>query len=102
MQSRVFCKTVHSVHNGCESSMKLYELQKYTRFYSTIEIARMLRVDSSTVKRWADSGKLLCCKTVGGHRRFSLKQVRQFVEIYHLEGIVSCDSLANSEGEFPR
>jgi excisionase family DNA binding protein len=69
--------------------MKEDMLPDRTKFFSTADIARMLSVDASTVKRWADSGRLPCYKTVGGHRRFSLPQVREFVASYHLEGIAS-------------
>ncbi len=37
---------------------------------STNEAAAMLSVGASTVKRWADEGRLECVKTAGGHRRF--------------------------------
>jgi excisionase family DNA binding protein len=72
-----------------------------TKFYSTADIARLLSVDPSTVKRWADSGRLQCYKTVGGHRRFSLSQVKEFITSYHLEGIVS-SSVLQSSGAWSR
>lgn len=37
---------------------------------STNEAAELLSVGASTVKRWADEGRLQCVKTAGGHRRF--------------------------------
>jgi MerR family transcriptional regulator, light-induced transcriptional regulator len=37
---------------------------------STKEAAVLLNVGGSTVKRWADEGRLACVKTAGGHRRF--------------------------------
>lgn len=40
----------------------------------------MLAVNSSTVKRWADSGKLRCFKTPGGHRRFTADRILAFIE----------------------
>jgi excisionase family DNA binding protein len=69
-----------------------------TSFLSTADIARMLSVDASTVKRWTDSGKLQCYRTIGGHRRFSVIQVQEFVAHYHLEGIASSGYLVNTEG----
>jgi excisionase family DNA binding protein len=68
-----------------------------TSFLSTAEIARLLNVDASTVKRWTDSGKLQCYKTIGGHRRFSLNQVKEFIDIYHLEGFTSRGYLSDFE-----
>lgn len=34
------------------------------------EVAEMFRVDTKTVSRWANSGKLPSIRTLGGHRRF--------------------------------
>lgn len=44
---------------------------------TTKDVARLLHVSEATVKRWADDGRLLPEKTVGGHRRFSLHSVAQ-------------------------
>ncbi len=74
--------------NGAEEQLK---------FYSTADIARMLGVDASTVKRWTDSGKLQCFRTIGGHRRFSLIQVKEFIAEYHLEGFLSCENSGRRE-----
>ncbi|MBP1647649.1 MAG: putative cobalamin binding protein [Bacteroidetes bacterium] len=70
------------------------------KLYSTADVARLLRVDASTVKRWADSGKLVCFRTIGGHRRFNLNQIREFIANYHLEGIASSDPLMGIEDRF--
>ncbi len=40
------------------------------------EVARMFRVSPKTVTRWARSGKLTALKTMGGHRRFRVGEVR--------------------------
>ncbi|WP_159944701.1 MULTISPECIES: BldC family transcriptional regulator [unclassified Nocardiopsis] len=40
------------------------------------EVARVLRVDTKTVTRWADEGRLTPVRTPGGHRRFSRAEVR--------------------------
>lgn len=47
--------------------------------YSTAELAHMLEVNESTVKRWADQGHIECIKTKGGHRRFPIRSVLRFV-----------------------
>ncbi|HXG64252.1 MAG TPA: cobalamin-dependent protein [Blastocatellia bacterium] len=49
-----------------------------SRSYSTKELARMWDVSESTIKRWADMGTLNCRKTVGGHRKFDLKDILEF------------------------
>ena len=48
------------------------------RTYSTREVAQMWNVSESTVKRWADTAGLGCQRTPGGHRRFSLENIRGF------------------------
>jgi methanogenic corrinoid protein MtbC1 len=37
-------------------------------------------VNVSTIKRWTDSGKLDCYQTVGGHRKFLLSHVKNFLK----------------------
>lgn len=46
---------------------------------STNEAAAMLNVGASTVKRWADEGRLQCVKTAGGHRRFPRSAVAEML-----------------------
>lgn len=46
---------------------------------STNEAAAILKVGPSTVKRWADEGKLGCVKTMGGHRRFRGSDVAELI-----------------------
>ncbi len=44
------------------------------------EVASMFRVDPKTVTRWARAGKLSAVKTLGGHRRYHAKEVREVLE----------------------
>ncbi len=53
--------------------------------YTTDDLSKMFRVGKSTIKRWTDEGKLKCFKTPGGHRKFSLANVHQFINEYHYE-----------------
>ncbi len=48
--------------------------------FSTREIAALFNVTETTIKRWADEGTITCVKTVGGHRKFLLKDVVRFSE----------------------
>jgi excisionase family DNA binding protein len=48
--------------------------------YSTAEVADLLSINDSTVKRWSDSGGLECIRTPGKHRRFALSAVMKFVQ----------------------
>jgi excisionase family DNA binding protein len=58
---------------------------RINRYYSTKEVAELLQVDESTLRRWADSGKLKCFKTPGGHRRFTAKHISEFLKRYQYE-----------------
>ncbi|MEX1140578.1 MAG: helix-turn-helix domain-containing protein [Bacteroidota bacterium] len=48
--------------------------------YSTAEVANLLSINDSTVKRWSDSGNLECIRTMGRHRRFTLSSIMKFVQ----------------------
>ena len=44
------------------------------------EVASMFRVNPKTVTRWARAGKISAIRTLGGHRRFRAREIRQFLE----------------------
>lgn len=46
---------------------------------TTREVAKLLGVGTTSIKRWADSGLLQCVKTPGGHRRFRRDVVEEFM-----------------------
>lgn len=48
--------------------------------FNSQEVAKILGVNVSTVKRWTDEGKLECVKTVGGHRKFLLHHLAHFLK----------------------
>ena len=57
------------------------------RYFRSGELARLLHVDESTVKRWADRGLIRCYRTPGGHRKFTSQQVLDFVKQYRYDVI---------------
>ena len=62
--------------------------------YSTAELANLLGVNESTIKRWSDTGDLTCVKTKGGHRRFAVATVMEFIKKQGLSAsTVSIDTL---------
>ena len=48
--------------------------------YNSYQIAHIIGVNVSTVKRWTDSGKLKCHQSVGGHRKFYLHHLTDFLK----------------------
>jgi excisionase family DNA binding protein len=60
------------------------------RYFRSGELARLLHVDESTVKRWADRGLIRCYRTPGGHRKFTSQQVLEFIRQYRYE-VISAD-----------
>ncbi len=52
---------------------------------SSKQVAEILGVNESSVKRWADNGMLTCHKTPGGHRKFMKKDILFFGSKYSYE-----------------
>jgi excisionase family DNA binding protein len=52
-----------------------------TEWVSTKAAMRLLGVGSTTIKRWADGGQLPFMRTVGGHRRFRLVDLRRLSQV---------------------
>ena len=46
---------------------------------STSEAARIIGAGTTSVKRWADTGRLDCVRTAGGHRRFRRSALDRFM-----------------------
>jgi len=46
---------------------------------TTSDVAALMGVGATSVKRWADAGVLRCVKTAGGHRRFLRSEVDRFL-----------------------
>jgi excisionase family DNA binding protein len=49
-------------------------------YISTREVASLLSVTETTVKRWTNSKRLNCVKTLGGHRKYLLKDIEDFTK----------------------
>lgn len=63
---------------------------------STRDLANLLAINVSTVKRWADGGQLPCIKTPGGHRRFRIGDVQGFL-VEHGISAQALTPFANAE-----
>jgi excisionase family DNA binding protein len=44
------------------------------------EVAALCRVNPKTVTRWARAGKLTAIRTLGGHRRFRVSEIKRCLE----------------------
>jgi len=53
---------------------------KEIQYYNSIEAAKILGVNVSTIKRWTDDGKLECVRTAGGHRKFVMSHLSKFLD----------------------
>jgi excisionase family DNA binding protein len=49
-------------------------------YLHTAEVADILHVSPKTVSRWAKEGKLPFLKTLGGHRRYPVAEIRQLAD----------------------
>jgi excisionase family DNA binding protein len=47
--------------------------------FTSSQAARYLGVSLATIRRWADAGYLSCYRTPGSQRRFSRKQLDDFI-----------------------
>lgn len=61
-------------------SSKDLGLPSNVRWLSLQEASKMLGVHPSTLRQWADSGKIPTVRTPGGHRRFAEADVRALLE----------------------
>lgn len=55
------------------------------KYYSTQELSQLFKANESTIKRWADTGKLKCFKTPGGHRKYTPEHISEFISNYNYE-----------------
>jgi len=53
-------------------------------FLSPRELARTIGASESSLKRWADEGRLEVGRTAGGHRRIALREALRFIRQSHL------------------
>lgn len=50
------------------------------KYFNSSEAANILGVNVSTIKRWTDDGRLKCIKTAGGHRKFAISHLAEFIQ----------------------
>ncbi|MGH2768572.1 MAG: helix-turn-helix domain-containing protein [Candidatus Methylomirabilales bacterium] len=62
------------------------ESPNQNEYLRAAEVARLLHVSPKTVSRWAKENKLPYVRTLGGHRRFPAKAIRELAERLASEG----------------
>lgn len=55
-----------------------------TRTFSPKELAQVIGVSESSIKRWVDDGLIDVTRTAGGHRRIPLREALRFVRSRHM------------------
>ena len=60
--------------------MSMYRPAEQEVLLTPAEVAKLFRVDTKTVTRWAKAGKLTSIRTLGGHRRYKESEVRQLLK----------------------
>jgi excisionase family DNA binding protein len=58
----------------------------------TAEVARALGVSPRAVRIWADDGKIACYRTFGGHRLFSVSEVRRVLMSWGRPGLAIAET----------
>lgn len=59
------------------------------RFLLPSEAARLLGVATSTLRRWAEEGKIHSGTTIGGHRRYRESEINRLAQGLGLEDSIS-------------
>lgn len=55
------------------------------KFYTTHELGALLDISYATINHWIDQGKIEAVRTLGGHRRIAIKEVKRVAEIMRIE-----------------
>lgn len=63
-----------------------------TAFLSSGQAAEAIGFSEATVKRLSDAGKIHCCRTPGGHRKFSAVDLAAYMNTPHYQNHVDPDS----------
>ena len=54
-------------------------MDQEVNYLNSQEAAKILGVNVSSIKRWTDQGRLKCIQTAGGHRKFMMSHLAQFL-----------------------
>ena len=65
------------------------DLEIRERFLLPSEAARLLGVATSTLRRWAEEGKIHSGTTIGGHRRYRESEITRLAQGLGLDEAIS-------------
>ena len=51
------------------------------KYLNSKEVSDILGINISTLKRWTENGTIGCHKTAGGHRKFTMQNVRDYYKV---------------------
>ena len=54
-------------------------MKEEIQYFNSLDAAKILGVNVSTVKRWTNEEKLECIKSIGGHRKFMMDHFTEFL-----------------------
>ncbi len=72
-----------------QSSIPVRHDEDRERFLLPSEAARLLGVATSTLRRWAEEGKIHSGSTIGGHRRYRESEITRLAQGLGLDDVVS-------------
>jgi excisionase family DNA binding protein len=64
-------------------------VEQRERFLLPSEAARLLGVATSTLRRWAEEGKIHSGTTIGGHRRYRESEISRLAQGLGLEDVIN-------------
>jgi excisionase family DNA binding protein len=55
------------------------------KFLTSAEVADLIKVNVSTIKRWTNEGELKCTRTLGKHRKYKIQDIIEFAKVNSLD-----------------
>tara|TARA_B100001029_G_C15059005_1_gene456791 strand:- start:2422 stop:3288 length:867 start_codon:yes stop_codon:yes gene_type:complete len=69
------------------------------KYFNSYQAAEIMNVNVSTIKRWTNSKKLDCSQTAGGHRKFTLYQINEFLKNHKKKNQINIYKISDSLNE---
>lgn len=66
--------------NRFGADLQMGDIEAGEDLLTPAEVASLFRVDSKTVGRWHQAGRIVAIRTPGGHRRFRKSDIKALLE----------------------